>query len=218
MTGPSLTLAQIRSALALTSFEARAAQGIMAPVNRPFNFGTDIVPRKAAVMALLYPQTVSGEFAFALMLRTDHPGDVHSGQISLPGGSWEPGESWEQTARRELCEELGVCDQNRLEVLGMLTPLYVPPSNFEIHPVVGTLSERPTFQPDPREVAGVLEVPLRDLFDDDLKRYEERDLAPGRRAWIHYYWLCERMVWGATAIILSEFEHRLRTVLSDPIP
>jgi 8-oxo-dGTP pyrophosphatase MutT (NUDIX family) len=213
-----LTLAHVRTALALAPFEVRAAQRRMAPSERPFNVGADVVPRQAAVIALLYPLTGSGELAFALMRRAEHPGDVHSGQISLPGGSGEPGESWEQTARRELCEELGVCDQDRLEVLGMLTPLYVPPSNFEIHPVVGALPERPTFQLDPREVAGVLEVPLRDLFDERLKRYEELELAPGRRAWIHYYWLCESVVWGATAIILSEFEHRLRTVLSDPLP
>ncbi|MHB8627881.1 MAG: NUDIX hydrolase [Aggregatilineales bacterium] len=214
-----LTLAHVRAALALAAFEARAAQGRMAPSDRPFTVAPNIVPRQSAVMLLLYPLMAdSNELAFALMRRAEHPGGVHSGQISLPGGSCEPGESWEQAARRELCEELGVCDQGHLDLVGVLTPLYVPPSNFEIHPVVGALPERPTFQLDPREVAGVLEVPLRDLFDDTLKRHDEHNLAPGRRAKIHYYWLRESVVWGATAIILSEFEHRLRTVLSDPAP
>ncbi len=214
-----LTLAHVRAALALAVFEVRAAQGRMALSDRPFTVAPNIVPRQSAVMLLLYPFSMdSSELAFALMRRADHPGDVHSGQISLPGGSCEQGESWEQAARRELCEELGVCDQGQLDVLGTLTPLYVPPSNFEIHPIVGALPEHPTFQIDPREVAGVLEVPLRDLFDDTLKRHDEHDLAPGRRARIRYYWLRESVVWGATAIILSEFEHRLRTVLSDPIP
>jgi 8-oxo-dGTP pyrophosphatase MutT (NUDIX family) len=213
-----LTLAHIRAALTVTPFEVRAAQRRMAPSERPFNVGADVVPRQAAVMVLLYPSATSGELALVLMRRAEYPGDVHSGQISLPGGSCEPGESWEQTARRELCEELGVCNPDRLETLGTLTPIYVPPSNFEIHPVVGVLPERPTFQLDPREVAGILEIPVRDLFDEGLKRYEEREIAPGRRATIHYYWLGESVVWGATAIMLSEFEHRLRAVLDDPIP
>src|SRR5215472_4805164 len=97
----SLTLADVRAALALSPFEVRAAQGRMAPSDRPFNVGPDVVPRQAAVIVMLYPLTSEGELAFALMRRAEHPADVHSGQISLPGGSSEPGESWEQTARRE---------------------------------------------------------------------------------------------------------------------
>ncbi len=145
------------------------------------------------------------------MRRVEYPG-AHSGQISLPGGGAEPGESWEQTARRETCEELGACED--IELLGPLTSLYVPPSNFEIHPFVGFCAERPVWRPAPGEVAGLLEIPLSALLDEDSKRNDEQEFTPGRRAKLPYYWLGANVVWGATAIILSEFEHRLRSALA----
>jgi hypothetical protein len=96
-----------------------------------------------------------------------------------------------------------------------LTPLYVPASDFEIHPVVGSIPLRPTWKPDPAEVAEIIEVPLHDVLDQQLKATE---------AWTRYgepftvplYRFGNHKVWGATAIILSELEVRLRTALALP--
>ncbi len=210
-----LPLATVRRALALPGFDGQAAQLQMAPAPRPFERdpARSGLPRVAAVLVLLYPLE-DGTLAFPLMKRNEYPG-VHSGQISLPGGSAEAGETPEQTALRETCEEFGVCDG--VELLGLLTPLYVPPSDFEIHPVVGWSVARPVFQPDPREVAALLEIPLVHLLDDARKLTGNWELGSGIETPIRYYDLGESVVWGATAIILSEFEQRLRAALTLPV-
>lgn len=217
----TLTLPHIVRALTLPDFDGQAAQFRMAPQPRPFiREGRTGSPRLAAVLMLIFPVPVadpaggsaSEQLHFALMKRNEYEG-VHSGQVSLPGGSCEPGESWIQTALRETCEEFGVCDG--IEVIGQLSALYVPPSDFEIHPVVGRLVTRPTWQPDPREVAAILEVPLVDLLDDSKKAVGNWTLRSGVEGHIPHYTLGDSVVWGATAIILSEFEGRLRAALDD---
>lgn len=180
----------------------------MAPIPRPFRrVGTPGQPRLAAVLILLYP--VDEMLYFALMRRAEYPG-VHSGQISLPGGKHESAETFEQTALRETCEEFGVCDGIR--ILGALTPLYVPPSDFEIHPVVGYAPTLPRWKADPVEVAEIIQVSLHTLFDDQLKGIEDMPRAEMTLR-VPFYHLEQHKVWGATAIILSEFEIRLRTAL-----
>jgi len=207
-----LSLATVQRALALPGFDGRAAQLRMAPAPRPIERdpAQSGLPRTAAVLLLLYPLE-DGELAFPLMKRNEYPG-VHSGQISLPGGSAEPGETPQQTALRETCEEFGVCEG--VELLGLLTPLYVPPSDFEIHPVVGWSAARPVFQPDPREVAALLEIPLSHLLEDARKLTGNWELRSGIETAVRYYDLGASVVWGATAIILSEFEQRLRASVS----
>jgi 8-oxo-dGTP pyrophosphatase MutT (NUDIX family) len=148
---------------------------------------------------------------FALIRRTQNPHDVHSGQISLPGGSQEGDETPVQTALREAREELGV--DLPVQVLGQLTCLYIPPSDFEVRPIVGYIAKHPAWKPDQTEVVEVLECPLVWLFDDAHKVIEdwERD---GQIIQVPWYNVNGHKVWGATAIILSEFEHRLRQVFN----
>ena len=165
----------------------------------------------ASVLILLYP--VDGVLTFVLMRRTEYEG-VHSGQISLPGGKREDGETFEQTAIRETAEEVGVTDP--IQIIGTLTTIYVPPSDFEIHPFVGVLPARPIWKADPVEVAEIIEVPLHLLLDDGIKGTEDW-IRYGKPFTVRFYRLGDRSehkVWGATAIILSELETRLSSVLA----
>jgi 8-oxo-dGTP pyrophosphatase MutT (NUDIX family) len=203
-----ISLDDARRALALPDFGVVEAQLRMAPQPRPFRrIDAPGTARLASVLVLLYP--VDGVLTFVLMLRTEY-GGVHSGQISLPGGSREDGETFEQTALRETYEEFGV--SGPVELLGALTPIYVPPSDFEIHPFVGYLPSRPDLKPDPGEVAAALEVPLHLLLDPDAKGIEETSRY-GQPFTIPFYRVGPHQVWGATAIMLSELEGRLRAVI-----
>lgn len=204
-----VTLAQIRAALALPGFDAEAAQRLMAPRPRALRRSQERagLPRLASVLVLLYP--LGGELALVLVRRAAHPQDVHSGQIGLPGGAREPGETALETALREAREELGL--RAPVDVLGQLTPLYIPPSDFEVTPVVGSVAQRPLWQPDVAEVVEVIECPLAWLLDDTRKVTEEWPVGPSSMI-VPWYNIAGHKVWGATAIILSELEQRLRAV------
>lgn len=156
--------------------------------------------RPAGVLILLYRH--HGEWHFPLMKRVED-GLTHSGQISLPGGSQEAGESIRETALREACEEIGAaCTE--VDVLGQLSTIYIPPSNFLVTPTVGCADHRPDFQIDAREVAELIEVPLSTLFDPDVIKREPWTLR-GMQVEVPFYQIGPHKVWGATAMILSEF-------------
>jgi 8-oxo-dGTP pyrophosphatase MutT (NUDIX family) len=214
-----ITLDHVRAALTLSQFDAVAAQLRMAPQPRSARLGQRPPgsPRQASVLVLLFPADAG--LSFVLTRRTENPHDVHSGQISLPGGAQEPGESPVQTALRETREELGF--SGPVDVVGRLTSLYIPPSDFEVHPVVAHSGQHPVWQRDALEVAEVLECPLGWLLDADRKVVEDWELS-GHTVRVPWYNVRGHRVWGATAIILSELEQRLRSVLngswSDPRP
>jgi len=160
---------------------------------------------KAGVLLLLFPR--DGRLHLVLTRRTDRV-EFHKGQISLPGGRCEPGESPEETALRETREELGI-DTSPLRILGRLTPLYVPPSNYCIYPVAAVLEERPEFRPFPLEVEEVLEVPLDHLLDPENTRREQWTVR-GKDMEVPYFSFGEHKIWGATAMVLAEFLELLR--------
>jgi 8-oxo-dGTP pyrophosphatase MutT (NUDIX family) len=201
-------LEQVRAALALENFDVLAAQRRMAPQPRSLRRSRNRPgqPRQAGVLVLLYP---AADLAFALIRRTQNPRDVHSGQISLPGGSQEANETPVETALREAKEELGFNEP--VQILGSLACLYIPPSDFEVRPTVGYIDHRPVWTPDQSEVVEVLECPLEWLFDDTRKVIEDWD-RDGQTVHVPWYNVHDHKVWGATAIILSELEHRLRQV------
>lgn len=179
------------------------AQGMMAPSMRPpglANYdGTN--PRSSGVMILLFPtdQGISTVF----ILRTD--GGPHGGQISLPGGKQENSDKdLSETARRETFEEIGV-DPHLIREIGILTPLYVPHSNFIIQPVIGYVGHLPAFIPDQKEVAGVIVVTLKQLFDPSNRRTMILHRS-GAEITAPYYDASGHRIWGATAMIISEFE------------
>lgn len=127
----------------------------------------------------------------------------HAGQISLPGGATDEGETLVQAALREAHEEIGL-DPARVRILGELTPVYVLVSGFTLHPVVGITDERPEFRPAAHEVQQVIEVSIHDLQDASNIRQGTRT-REGIAIEYPYFDLGGKHVWGATAMILGEF-------------
>lgn len=158
--------------------------------------------RQGAVLLLLYP--FKGRLYLPLMQRPVYKGH-HSGQISLPGGKQEPEDKDKiETALREAWEEIGV-EPEKVQLIGRLSELFIPPSNYQVLPVVGYTRERPRFVADPVEVAAIIEVPLDELLSEKSIQQTYRTLADGVRMKIPCYGVDEHVVWGATAMILSEF-------------
>lgn len=164
-------------------------------------------PNMASVLLLLYLDC-NDNIMFPLIKRTNYRG-THGGQISLPGGKLENNESLKNTAIRETEEEIGV-NKNSIKLLGKLTQVYTPPSNFLITPFVGFVNKKPKYFINKREVDFVFDVNIKDLIDDSsvktkkipITKYEKENMyikAP-------YYDLENQIVWGATALILSEFK------------
>ena len=208
----TLTLAAICAALQLPNFDAPAARAPMTPESRRLYPPTEARPRQAAVLLLLWPQQTGLHFVL-----TRRAADLrgHSGQISLPGGRCDPADADPAaTALRETQEELGI-PASAVQLLGQLDEIYIPPSNFLVRPHVGALATAPDFRPCAAEVADVLPVPLAQLFDAQHKRQSLRQVN-GSDLRIPWYALGQQMVWGATAMLLSEFEGRLRAVLALP--
>jgi 8-oxo-dGTP pyrophosphatase MutT (NUDIX family) len=174
------------------------AQLQMAPTFRG-HIDSGSFAKEAAVLALLYPS--DGKLHLVFIKRNEYDGP-HSAQISFPGGIREAGDlSLEYTALREAREEVGI--DGEIEVLGKLTPLHIPVSNFMVHPYVGWMQESPVFHPDPSEVQYVVEAALEDLLDpanldsETLYQHALPIEAP-------YYRVGKEKIWGATAMMLSE--------------
>jgi 8-oxo-dGTP pyrophosphatase MutT (NUDIX family) len=180
-------------------------QYAMAPAARqpiPFERMKDYQPRASGVLILIYPN--KGILSIILMKRPGYNG-AHSGQISLPGGKTESSDkNIIDTALREGKEEVGI-DISKLEIIGQLTDLYVPPSNFCISPVIAWAWKRPEFIADPKEVAALIEVPLDLLRDNKIVRSKTMTLFDGFEAETPYFDINGHIVWGATAMILNEF-------------
>ena len=156
--------------------------------------------RIAAALLLIY-ESAEGA-AIPLTVRagglTRHPG-----QISLPGGAADPGETLAQTALREAHEEIGI-DPSSVHILGELTPVHVLVSGFTLHPVVGVTHETPRFQAASGEVDEILEVTLDRLRDASHIRRGMR-VREGIAVEYPYFDLLGHQVWGATAMVLGEF-------------
>lgn len=155
--------------------------------------------REGGVLALLYP--VEGQTHLALTLRSESL-RTHAGQISLPGGRMEPGEDATQAALREAWEELGIVSEE-LDILGNLSELYIPPSNYCLTPVVAATRHRPDFRPHDAEVAALIEVPM-DLLSNPETIHEEMRHIAGEERRVPYFLVGTHKVWGATAMILAE--------------
>jgi 8-oxo-dGTP pyrophosphatase MutT (NUDIX family) len=186
----------------------RAAQYRMASMRRLEELGANPAPppdaRVACVLHLLHWH--EGHWRTVLIERTLNPQDRHSGQISFPGGRYEPSDgSLANVALREAEEEIGT-RPDQIEVLGRLTELYIPVSNYLVHPFVGLLTGPPAFVPQPGEVAHIL-TPALSVFDQTAGP-QRKDITVGQGFTLKdvpYFEVEGRTVWGATAMILSEF-------------
>lgn len=166
--------------------------------------------RTSAVLILLYP-TRTG-LKTLLMQRPEYPG-VHSAQIGFPGGKCEPEDaSVEATALREFTEETGAAHGD-FEVLGRLSEVYIPPSRMLVTPIVAHAPALGKLDPDPREVAALIETPLEHLLRGDiLKRTEVFVHSMDLKLSVPYWDVQGHVVWGATALMIAE----LRTLFLGP--
>jgi len=158
----------------------------------------------AGVLALFFPKNEAWQLALIERVST-HAGDRHSGQIGFPGGKYEAGDGiLMNTALRETHEEVGVAP-GEVNMLGALTEIYIPVSNFLVHPFVGWMEYAPVFQPQWSEVQSVLEVPFQVL--EDPATLQTTDIRVANNLTfkeVPYFSLSGKVVWGATAMILSE--------------
>lgn len=164
--------------------------------------------RQSAVSLVLFEKNT--DLHFVLIQRSEYKG-THSKQISFPGGKSEPEDSNSvATAIRETKEEIGI-DEDALTHLGKLTKVYIPVSNFEVHPHVFYMQQKQKFQKQIREVQEIIPVPLRNLINEENLHKKDIELTNGLILKnVPCFLLNGKVVWGATAIILNEFKTILK--------
>jgi 8-oxo-dGTP pyrophosphatase MutT (NUDIX family) len=163
--------------------------------------------RLAAVMILLYPK--NGQLHFLLIVRNSYEG-VHSSQIAFPGGKNEDfDDDLYQTALRETFEEVGILPE-KIKLIRELTSLYIPPSNFMVHPFMGYCEQTIHVIPNEREVSGIIEVPLELLNDESLFSLVTISNSYMNKSNVPALLIEGYTIWGATAMILSELKDILK--------
>lgn len=167
--------------------------------------------RPSAVLILLYPAK-NNEPTILLIERAIYPG-YHSGQIALPGGKAEPEETdLQQTALREFFEETGVSETP--EIIGALSPMYIPVSRFMVQPYIGFLHSKPDFNINTTEVNQLLELSIPDLLHPETVKETTLEPTPGLSFSTPYFNVEGKILWGATAMILNELKWIVRNIES----
>lgn len=192
-------VARLEAALArpLPGIDAHTLLAPQAPRDWPPGFNPARI-RHAAGLLLLVP---AERPQVVLTLRADTV--RHGGQVSLPGGVVEPGETFEQAALREAHEEVDL-NVEHVRVLGALTPVDIPVSGFRLHPFVAAASKRPRLRPADSEVARILEIDIETLTDPASMAW--RTLTrEGRTLHVPTLVACGADIWGATAMVIAEF-------------
>lgn len=167
--------------------------------------------KKAGVLALFYPN-INRKTTLVLILRKTYKG-VHSAQIGLPGGRLEDTDkSIQDAAVRETFEEIGVPMQ-QIEVLKQLSELYIPPSNFYVQPFLGISHDTPVFIKEEKEVEAIIEVDLQHFLDDKCIITKTVSTSYSTDVEVPAFKLSNHIVWGATAMMLSEIKDMLKQML-----
>ena len=200
--------------LAEAKLPAMAAHIKMVPFERTESlkntFDENKTPRMAAVMMLFYPK--NGMTHLVLIVRNSYEG-VHSGQIAFPGGKWETeDENFSATALRETHEEVGI-HPDQMEIIKFFTPTYIPPSNFMVHPFFGICKDEVCFVPDPTEVSSIIELPLSVFLSDKIIIDATLSTSYAKNINVPAFEIEGHVVWGATAMMLSELKDVLKSVL-----
>ena len=170
----------------------------------------DIKPKLASTLVLLFPDN-NNILHFVLIKRPQYSG-VHSNQYALPGGKKEGNENKKETALRETQEEIGI-KRGEIQIIGKLSEIYVPPSNFLIFPFIGYCSSTPLFTADKNEVDEIIKIQLDELFKNDVVKSTHNSIIHNRQRFkmsVPFLDLNGRDVWGATGAILNE----LKVILS----
>jgi 8-oxo-dGTP pyrophosphatase MutT (NUDIX family) len=187
----------------------KEVQWLMAPKHRindlPDSPGKDTL--NAAVLILLYPLNDS---IYTVMIQRQSYDGVHSAQISFPGGKNDlSDESNIHTALREAQEEIGIYPPG-ITIIGTLTPLFIPVSDFLVTPVIGWIPEKPAFSINTKEVDFLINANLNRLLNPALVRVKSIEVR-GRIIEARYFDYENNMIWGATAMILQELLTIIKT-------
>jgi len=163
--------------------------------------------KKSSVLSLFYPD--QDKIMLVFIERPLYDG-VHSGQIAFPGGQFEKTDfDVKETAMRETMEEVGIPGE-KISIVGQLSQLYIPPSNFLVNPFVGYLNELPIFKIDPKEVHEVFALNIEDLLKEENLQTREvsgKDYSFSAPC----YYVDDRLIWGATSMMLSELLEVIRS-------
>lgn len=167
--------------------------------------------KTAGVMALFYPDQKE-ETHLVLILRKTYKG-VHSNQVGFPGGKFEESDdSLMFTALRETEEEVGV-PMDKVNVIKTISPLYIPPSNFMVHPYLGLMNTTPQFIKQDEEVEDILEIQLQDFLNEHNVITTNVHTSLNVKVEVPAFKLNGHIVWGATAMMLGEIKDLLKQVL-----
>ncbi|MBU2950330.1 CoA pyrophosphatase [Tamlana agarivorans] len=165
----------------------------------------------AGVLALFYPNNTH-ETCFVLILRNTYKG-VHSAQVAFPGGKYEDDDdSLKETALRETFEEVGV-PMEHMKVVKKLSQVYIPPSNFYVQPFIGVTHKTPKFKKQADEVELIIEVSLSDFLDDSFLVTKKVKSSYSLEVEVPAFKLNGHIVWGATAMMLSEIKDLLKELI-----
>lgn len=199
----NLFISRLKQSLALP-LPGQAAQMVMAPPTRKEllrNTRNEGKAKPSAVLILFYPD--GGDTRFVLIERAVYNG-IHSGQIAFPGGQFEATDTdLSITALREANEETGI-DVQQVKILGELTKMYIPPSHFDVFPFVGYVERKPAFKVDNTETKAILEIKLIDFLNPACQKVKTIHHRTGIDVDVPCFYLNNKIVWGATAMILSE--------------
>lgn len=190
-----------------TPLPGRTAFLEMAPTKErvfPDSIDTDNA-KLAAVLLLLFKKSEEWHTVFIQRVSSNKR-DTHNGQISFPGGKREDSDKdLQETALREAREEIGIKSED-VEILGKLSQMYIPVSNFIVEPFIGFLDYPPQYTLQASEVAGIIETPINHFFNPSVRKITDRKVATYLTLKnVPYFDLNGKILWGATAMMMNEF-------------